>query len=416
MKPKTHIGIEIEVNDIFGLKISNDVWAVDSEHCGYELRSMPAKSPKAIRKLLKSIKVMKRDSVRVGTGFNNTGTHVHIDFLNDGANKVDLQRRQAKYNKDKGRWRNPTGTGKKYYWLDRDGKNWASPNHYMSKMSNTLVPSDAYVSQNKRFIQSVKRFMLIGVRFSNLLFALQHPSRRFNKYCHSLGGWSEEILMECSSVHRISTHNNLLQSHRRHMFNTLSFRKFGTVEVRMIRGSLNADEIWRQIYLFGKLAQLAKSNKLIPKSTGNISADFIVLFNAAGIRGKMRKRLIASVNQGKNNWTARCFSCEGIYPIEYVNDFGLSRPICDDCHGLRDRCILCGYIGYRTNDFGDSSFHYVDDKGPDGRSLCYQCSGMSMAHEKINKTLSIMGIQVGSGFDNQGPNTLRKLRDVFSKD
>jgi hypothetical protein len=411
-KPKVHIGIEIEVNHINGVTVDQKKWQVDGEHCGFELRSAPCKSPGEIRTLLKSIEQMGKNAT---TTFENTGTHLHIDFLNDNNVSVgDLSRLQAPVD-EAGLYLNPLGTGKRYFWSSPDGAFWASPKDYMNVRAPHIKPNLAYVNRGK-YVDSVKRFLLLGKRFANVLFGLQHPCRRFNKYCHTIAHWDEEILMATKTVAEICGSPKLLQSHRRHMFNPMAFQKFGTVEVRMIMGTLDYQDIWEQIYLFGKMAQLAKSDNYIPVSTGSIMGDFFVLMGACGIHGKMRHRLEArfttSIQSPLGLWTARCFKCEEKKRIDLMFDFGLSRPICGECCSYNQWCAWCGYGMASETGY---SFDFKCSTGE--RYLCRGCHKMGARKEiKIAEkdgTLCVMGTRIGCGSDENGPMTLRSLNEIF---
>jgi len=408
-KPKISIGIEIEVNQTNGLAVDGTLWTLDTEHCGFELRSFPCKSPGQIKSLIKSIEKMGKDCYAT---FENTGTHIHIDFLNDkNVSPSDLSRLQVPKNKE-GDWNNPFQSGKRYVWTCNEGQIWKSPKAYIKAKKIKLRPSLRYSSEG-RYVESVKRFMLIGVRFADVLFAMQHPSRRFNKYCHTLSGWDEQTLMTCKTVREICENSRLLQNHRRHMFNPLSFQKFGTVEIRMIKGMLDHEEIWQQIFLFGKLAQLAKSNDYIPNSVGSdVALDFLLLMNACKIHGKMRRKLKALFikNKADKNWTARCFHCEDKLQADEFHDYGLSRPYCARCHLSYTPCVACGYNQCR----GDG--HEIDDK-MGTRYLCYSCESSrtkkKIKNDEKNGMLYILGSRIGSGIDDTGPTALRRMREVF---
>lgn len=412
-KPKISIGIEIEMNSRDGISWDTNRWSLDNEHCGFELRSIPCKSPTEIRGLIKSIKKMGQDA---RTTFDNTGTHIHIDFLNDSnVSTLDLIRLQS-VKRDNGTWDNALGTGKRFIWVSDDGTLWSAPKVYMAARAAHISPIEAY-GKPGRYAESVRRFFLLGKRFSDVLFGLQHPSRRFNKYCHSIEGWNETILMSTSTVQEICESSKLLQMHRRHMFNALSFRKFGTIEIRMIQGSLDYREIWEQVYLFGKMAQLSKSNDDIPKSTGNIAADLLILMGACGIHGKMRRRLnMRRIKQSSldiSKWTARCYNCERIESIENISDYGLSRPMCATCVARYIFCSWCGYNSYREGNFQRE----IDKKIPGGRYICGSCEEVGapriLKSGEKDGSLWIMGTRIGCGTDKNGPTALRRMRKAF---
>ena len=221
--------------------------------------------------------------------------------------------------------------------------------------------------------------------------------------------------MSTKTIEQICTHKNLQQNHRRYMFNALSFPKFGTIEVRMIRGSLNYKEVWEQVYLFGKIAQLAKSNRKIPKPTGELKIDFILLMSACGIHGKMRRKLNRRLSGADMLWTARCFSCQTQNYIKHFYDYGLSRPICIGCHAMYEYCAWCGYISKRSG----NRLNRIDEKIPNGRGICNSCYDLgaksSIKRAEEDGTLFIMGIPVGSGTDEKGPIALRKMRETFNQ-
>jgi hypothetical protein len=60
----------------------------------------------------------------------------------------------------------------------------------------------------------------------------------------------------------------------------------------------------------------------------------------------------------------------------------------------------------------------IDKRMPDGRYVCNSCkshSSMSKIKqmEKDGKMMFISGQRIGSGIDTIGPNTLRKISEVF---
>ena len=145
----------------------------------------------------------------------------------------------------------------------------------------------------------------------------------------------------------------------------------------MIKGTLNHEEIWEQIFLFGKMAQLAKSDDYIPASTGNgIIQDFLLLMGACKIHGKMRSRLEKVFNNyskpHSSRWTALCFNCEGKYPCSEMYDYGLSKPYCTNCHEAYAYCAYCGYNMNRRH------AHKLDNRMVGGRFLCDGCNTMGV--------------------------------------
>ena len=116
-------------------------------------------------------------------------------------------------------------------------------------------------------------------------------------------------------------------------------------------------------------------------------------------------------NADKNDWTARCFSCETKGYCRSFYDHGLSRPYCGECHAHYSSCVHCGYNMPRGS--GD----LLDDKMEDGRYLCSSCntSGIKkkMKTAEKNGVLYLMGAPVGSGTDECGPTALRRMRAVF---
>ena len=412
-KPKVNIGIEIEINNTTGLKVDTKKWSIDTEHCGYELRSFPCKSPAEIKGLISSIEKMSKTT---NSAFRNAGTHIHIDFLNDShiPSKIDLTRLQVLKGKD-GVYKNPLGTKKRFVWVSKDGELWAAPREYLASKPEHLNPENASFLVGNTYLQSIKKFFILGIRFSDVLFGLQHPSRRFNKYCHSIAEWNESTLLKAKTVNDICHGENLAQGHRRHMFNILSFPKFGTIEIRMIKASLNHKEIWRQVYLFGKMAQLAKSNNKIPKAVGNVSKDFLILMDACGIHGKARRELSSRLStMMSKRWTARCFNCNEKWNIHNFYDYGLSRPVCKNCHERYIFCANCGRSCYRKYEF-----YLIDNRAIGGRHLCMPCSrGGTRNQLKVSEkygSVWIMGLKIGCGVSKTGPVTLKKLRKTFLK-
>jgi hypothetical protein len=400
------IGIEIEIeNSIFFrdfLEETNLFQEVD-EHCGRELRSKPAVGPFQIRRLFNGISEL--EEINSNPGFQNTGTHLHIDFL-DRAN--NLKRRQAPI--VDGVWNNPLKNGKRYYWVDSEGNNWDAPSSAAVNAAKIAKVTPAST------LLAVKRFLALGIRFADVLLAIQHPDRRFNKYCHTLAYWDEKKLMDCKSIDEIVRHPNLAQNHRRHAINVLSFPKHGTMEIRIMRGTLDTKEIWAQTFLFCRMAALAKRLNLpIPacekaRNKTEIGAGLVVLLNACGIHGKMRRYIIELSKKRLENPSLNCFcyNCHEQFMHSQVKDIGLSRSVCDECfqHNHK-RCVLCGHIGAVK----------LDNKIDGGRWLCNVHSEASHAvatAEKAGNAILTSDGQVGSGFDENGISNLERIRKLFA--
>lgn len=423
MNPRTSIGVEIEVNSFnrrLETSMQRDVWSTAPEHCGTELRSVPCATPGAIKKLVRSLEKM---NIAAGQtpGFQNTGTHIHIDFLKDvKKDSVDIGLKRINSLLVDGRYSNPTGSGKKYYWISPDGATWSKPKDYLSYLgaSNIRPDTASRVAMESRYLISVKRFLTLGIRFAHALFGLQHPDRRFNKYCHTLAYWSEDLLNACKSIHEICHHPNLLQGHRRHMFNLMAFPKYGTVEIRMIRGSLSPDELWPQIFLFGKMAKLAKSKDPLPASVGNLVLDITALFDACEIHGKIRRTLtdMFSQNVSHKGFNIRCYRCEAYDHHGRYTDYGLSRGVCGGCM----RYAFCAWCNIEISRRSKIDHLKLDDKLAGGRYLCEGCfrGGVNidwmMTREKKMDVTYIMGEPVGSGVSSSGPFGLRTMDVIFS--
>lgn len=415
---KSKIGLEIEVNQItrnLRDKIDRSLWKTKDEHCGVELVSSPAEGAMQIRKLAKSIKSMGQHGD--GVGFRNAGTHIHIDFCsNQHIDSSKLVRLSAKRLSD-GSYDNPTGSGKRFFWITPDGSGvWRSRAHYNVHIANSAdSPERVYTSRtHEDIVLSVKRFAVLGARFAPVLFALQHPIRRFNKYCHSIEGWNENQIMEQQTIKNLCNHPNLQQNHRRTMINFLSFKKFGTVEIRMLRASLNYKEIMAQLKMFLRMSHLAKSDIPLPNRGNSILTSFSNLMDACGIAGKSR-RLLRSIlvkNLDTHNFNCLCyhFSCQRIESSKSYKDFGLSRAVCRTCSVQYIHCSGCGQLRSRDYDI----FYSTDDK----REWCESCYINRDRYLAAERTLGgkyHFGILVGSGLDEYGnPNGLRRMHELFS--
>lgn len=412
--PTPKIGIEIEVNhmtDDLEESINYDIWNTKSEHCGHELISRPAEGASQIRKLTKSIKKMGK-GCKTSPGFKNAGTHIHIDFLtNSNVSANDLIRMSAKKMAN-GSYDNPTKNGKKFFWITPEGSIWAKPSDYMYQFGSTKSDTTASVFSSKihtKILENVKRFTALGIRFAPVLFALQHPDRRFNKYCHSIESWNEDLLMKQPSIRAIAFHPNLQQNHRRMMFNLLSFTKFGTIEIRMIKASLDWKDIKNQISLFVRMAALAKSSDPLPSVGKTISQSFLNLINACDIHGKTRRNLIKTFdrNMETKEFTCICYhyACQRELSSTRYADLGLSRGVCDNCIQSR-HCCMCGGNYY--------SAHRISD----GRYVCNTCCPSLKAFKMKEETLQgkyHFGIMIGSGLDKKGmPMTLKRAHELFS--
>lgn len=398
------IGIEIEIeNSIFYQDIINKTKLFQDvdEHCGRELRSKPASGPTQIRRLFDAIRMM--EERQPDPGFHNTGTHLHIDFADRAST---LKRKQARL--DSGLWMNPFGNGKRYYWVDESGMNWESPSAAapnIAKLTNN-TPAD--------LLLAIKRFLVLGIRFADVLLAIQHPHRRFNKYCHTLAYWDEAKLMACKSVKEIIHHPNLVQNHRRHAINVMSFPKHGTMEIRIMRGTLDTEEIWAQTFLFCRMARLAKNLDAPipafgnPKSKTELGAGLVLLLNACGIHGKMRRYLIELSKTRLDNPSLECFCfyCHEQFRSDDVKDFGLSRAVCPDC--FNKRCIFCSLPGSKK----------VDDKLDGGRWLCVNHDSEEVrkiiaTREKVDGIFMTSEGFVGAGFDSSGLFNLSRVQKLF---
>jgi hypothetical protein len=424
-RPPISVGVEIEVNAInqsLRSSVDWDLWEQAGEHCGVELRTSPCRGIGGLKKLKKSLEKMGKSKGAKACGFNNAGTHLHIDFLTENAPKDDslVLKRKAAPTDHFGDYYNPFGNGKKWYWVTSDGRKWESPAAY--RMSASRRGTSARVAYNKtpdNILNGVKRFFILGIRFADVLFAIQHPDRRFNKYCHTIEGWDEKLVKKAKSVGEIATHPNLQQNHRRHMFNAMAFRKWGTIEIRMLKASLDADEIWAQMMLFTRLARLARTKKVkLPKATGMITKDFTTLINFAGMHGKYRKVLVDVF--GRNirvkQFRCFCFRCYREYRQTEFYDYGLSRAVCRGCH-TNAACVMCSRALRRDV---ISNKHRIDDLVEGGRWLCKYCfsdeniKSVRTSAKKKRGSVSILGATIGSGYDEQGMRQLRRMRELFT--
>lgn len=422
MNRTTSIGLEIEVNN-FDFKMERELdgslWSTATEHCGVEIRSVPCKGPHQIRRLMSSLKEMERWSNRAG--FNNAGTHIHIDFLRDldPSRMGELKRKNADRLAD-GTFANPTGTGKKYYWVDANGTRFARPSDYAAYVGKSFnSPIEAFKSRkSSAALLSVKRFLALGIRFSDVIMALQHPDRRFNKYCHTIGDWDEDLLFKARSVSEICSNRNLAQGHRRHAINALAFNKYGTIEIRVIKASLSYDLIWPQIFFFTRMASLAKSSDGLPESTGKVTVDFQVLMDACDIHGKIRRSLTDTLKKNLDmpNFNIRCYSCDTFTHHGNYIDIGLSRGLCFDCVYDRYYCVRCK--ASRSRHETNLSSRKLDNMIEKGRYLCESCYRNCLAdildYEKKHGVVYVHGEAVGSGFDSNGFKALRRMRALFS--
>lgn len=417
MKHQTSIGVEIEVNNLTSElydTVDWSIWKRDSEHCGVELRSSPCKGPRQIRRLVESIKNFEGNTQSVG--FHNAGTHIHYDFLNMGVSSIERLRRHSS-RKVNGRWQNPFGNARRWFWTDSRGYRWESPASYRAANGITSNKAAANVNTPPVILNAVKRFMCLGIRFAEPLLCLQHPDRRVNKYCHTIGDWDENLVIGARSVEAIANGAKLGQNHRRLMINPLSFAKWGTIEVRMIKASIDADEIWDQIFLFGKMVALAKSNEAIPQPVGRISLDFGTLLDAADIHGRIRRRLTQAFRNNYNQKQFNCicynFNCLRYGRHEEFVDYGLSRMVCKSCNKTMTWCAICGAETLRKKTY------LIDDKIDGGRYMCAGCAPYNnvdsiLFNENIQGCLRSMGTPVGTGFDEDGFKTLRKMHGIFA--
>lgn len=430
----TSIGIEIEVNNFNNTlrsAMDSDVWKRVDEHCGSELRSKVCRGPFQIRKMLKTLKTMHKSQPGKECGFSNAGTHLHIDFVpnpntknprkKEDLTKIDSSKRREYFCEDCQRNHeeesdNPFNT--KFYYIDKDDKPWRTPQSYIQawrpKKERGVDIWGSKKDKHKSVLLSVKRFLGLGIRFAHVMFALQHPERHLNKYCHTIEFWNESTLNKSKSVQSICVNPRLLGSHRRHMLNPLAFQKFGTVEIRMMRATLDPDEIWEQIYFFVKLSSLAKKHHIsLPESSGNIALDFVTLTNAAGIHGRMRRRLadrIVKNNKLRDKATHICFICGATKSAKDFIDYGLSRPVCKNCHSTYVHCEFCGRRYERG--YHASRLSMIDGKGHSGRHACGNCGAKLKNYMKneTKKRIYLMGKLV-SGIDKNGAPIQRVYAD-----
>lgn len=417
----TSIGIEIEVNRLgrdLRAAMDGSLWKVGDEHCGTELRSVPCAGPTQIREIVKSLSKMHNADPNGACGFNNAGVHIHIDFVptpnqvnprkEADLEKIDTSTPEVwmcQYCNEEHEEPKPNPYGTQFYFKDNAGGTYRTPQDYIRAWKpKKPEPAQVYGDQinHRDILESVKRFMIISKRFAPVLFAIQKPERRFNKYCHTVEYWDEDIINRAASIQALCEHVNLAGNNRRIMVNPLSFRKYGTVEVRMIAATLDANELWAQIFLFGKLARLAKSKNNIPASTGNVALDFVTLMNAAGIHGRVRRCLSALIAERKaTTLPTRCFCCNNEQTSRDVVDFGLSRPICNTCVATYNQCDFCGQKFHRDN-AGISKFK--DHRGTE-RMVCEYCVNKKQAllnQEKNQNGRFIIGAFIGNGLDEKG--------------
>lgn len=431
MAYETSIGVEIEVNTlnrVLRSAMDTSIWKTGEEHCGAELRSVPCAGPSAIRDLILSLSKMHDADPTGQCGFSNAGTHIHIDFIptpnqKNPRSEKDLTRVDTEIPET---WRcqycdldheeprpNPF-PGNRYYYKDNSSSSWRTPQEYFRAWKPKKPEPMAVWADQKKYpeiLESVKRFMLIAKRFSHVIFAIQKPERRFNKYCHTVEHWNESILMGCKTIQEVCEHSALANNHRRIMLNPLAFRKYGTMEVRMIAATLDANELWVQIFFFGKLARLAKSNKEIPVPTGNISIDFLLLMNAAGIHHRVRRCLGAFISERKSEiLPTRCVQCNHEGDSRDAIDVGLSRPLCRKCFTSFWYCDFCG-VRIVSGDVENGKV-FEDSRGASGRVACIGCyvnSKELMKQEIDRHGRFMMGAFVGNGLGPTGNIISRRI-------
>jgi hypothetical protein len=388
---RTSVGFEIEVNQ--SVKAPKG-WQIDSEHCGVELKSPPLRSPRQILGALRAIdKVPKSD-----TTFDNAGVHIHFDFLNDATSEV-LERRTSKLIHP-GSYLSPLGTNKKYFWVDANGGHWNSPADHRLALASKASPEKAWYTKDSKVTESVKRFCEMGVTFWHIMSLLQHSDRLYNKYCHNLGNWDLDKLRGCRSVEEICNHPNLLQGHRRHAINPMAIRKYGTVEVRIVKGSLSAREIWLQTYFWGKVVKLAKSvGKPLPQPTSprNILDDAWIFLDAIGAHGKMAGRLMERIMQPRfSPPIAKCYKCSNNCMVSDLIDIGLSRGLCVNC-AAKKLCVVCGGHLSSMNACEVRNATYISGYGK--RYACSFCDTSNLNKLENAGVVYIGGTGIGSGWE-----------------
>lgn len=432
MGHETSIGVEIEINTFSReLRAAMDpsLWKTGDEHCGVELRSVPCAGPAAIRDIVRSLTKMHDADPSGACGFNNAGTHIHIDFIptpdqKNPRSEKDLERIdtqipevwKCQYCDEEHEEPRPNPfPGNQYYYKDNSGSTWRTPQEYIRAWKPKKPdPVSVWTDKTGKYpeiLESVKRYMLIAKRYAHVLFAIQKPERRFNKYCHTVEYWDEAALLACKSIQEVCEHSALAGNHRRIMLNPLAFRKYGTMEVRMIAASLDANELWAQIFLFGKLARLAKSNKVIPTPTGVVGLDFLTLMNAAGVHGRVRRCLSSLISERKAEFVpTRCSCCNHEGDSRHAVDFGLSRPVCSKCTASFWWCDFCGTR--IVNGDNENGVTFDDTRGAKHRVSCRGCSSRikeMMKDEVSRRGRFVMGAFVGSGIDAKGNVVTRRM-------
>lgn len=415
------IGLEIEVNkntnDLSAEVAESGIWSIVDEHCGIELKlKEPATRPAEILKVMRFLQSVESNDSAHGIGFLNAGTHIHFGFLSNKKMPIKKAAEWIKTTEDGYNiYRHPFDKYSKYYWVDENGNQF----HTLSQWRgvNNLNKDEVYIKTPPDILEDVKRFLLLSVRFAMPLIILQHPDRRVNKYCHTLADWPEDKLMACKSVAEIDNHVQLGNLQRRLMVNPQSFKKWGTLEVRLIKASLTPIEVWSQIFLWGKMVKLAKSRAKIPVTSNDskYSTDFNILLDACKIHGRVRNLLIDQYLKNAKTipFSVHCFnyhSCNNYGPAHTFVDYGNSRLLCKQCHGSRHYCAVCGQQYSRS-----SSYNYgriVDEKIAGGRFVCNHCMG-ALTSEGPGGYLWSMGMKVGNGFDEWGFIGLRRMLGVF---
>lgn len=411
---RTSVGLEIECNYLSGFlvdRLSKD-WDIVGEHCGHEFRSKPCHTPSDVRNLIRKVRLTSKQVN--GVGFENAGNHIHLNFAGSPS---DVKRKFAKKDKENGGYKNPTGVKhRRVYWTNGE-KYWITLDSYLRSRFGPLqyISTDA---EDPEMLLDIKRFMVLGSRFADLLLCMQHPSRRFNKYCHTISDWSEERMLRALSIREIVISNYFQINHRRIMFNAKSFSKFGTVEARMMAATFDWKEVWAFMLLLMRMGELAKLRCALPMSSGDIRTDFRLLMDACGIRGKSRRLLESKliISLSTKQFLCRCsnLGCERVHRQENFIDLGLSRPLCMGCNETMFFCAKCG----RRCTLSLSRGELIDNKPGYDRYICNDClsyiskEGLISIENQENVIFSA-GIKIGSGFDENGFNALRRMREIF---
>lgn len=141
---------------------------------------------------------------------------------------------------------------------------------------------------------NLKKLLLIGSRFDDVIFSLMRPERRDNQFCaHS--HYTESEIRECRSMRDIYALQGSDPVEGRYVgLNTWAWKRHGTVEFRYAAGCTDWRLIYAYVTMYMRMVSFAKTADPIPVwQHGDLKTGLATFCSMLNIASKVKEILVA---------------------------------------------------------------------------------------------------------------------------